>query len=230
MPKAEAKTKARAGRGAKALRLARNPVRLWLVLCAVFVAGWLLWAGVRFACSRLMPNLTVDLSEIGLQDVEAMADGSYVTTSGDAQLLIPLPEGGLPLAQVLVEASFEGHPHEMELFYTRKPGQGFSLRKRVIGVPQQTEAYLYNLPLTGNTLSLRIDMGSLSGNRFTRTRIVLNPRLSAAYYFTPSLRGLAALCVVPALACCAIYYIMEVFSALRKKRQNRRGGGNEVTV
>lgn len=206
-----------------------RPARLWLCLCTAYAVLWLLHGAYGLACSRLMPLVELDAAALGVggvavEGMESPVPGQYKTTTGDPLLVIwpdALPGAPVPVRQVQMYATFSQHPHEMELFYSRKQGQGFSIRKRVVGAPQDDGSYLYTL-LPGRVRSLRIDLGSIVGNDVAISRLVLNPRLPALRYFTPTLRTFAGLAVLPALACCCIYTIIELFEASRRLRAKRR--------
>lgn len=189
---------------------AKNWIRgsRWRLPCAcytVFLAGWLVLAAACFCIDRLMPQTLLESAAAELIGLEAQPDGGLLTQGADPQLVYPVVD--VPARRVLLEADFQRAPGEMELFYTRKAGPGFSVRRRVIGVPVDG-GYLYTLP-PGRVYGLRLDAGQMGDNGVDIGAITLNPRLGAAHYFVPTLRGLAAFAVWPALACCAFYTIME---------------------
>lgn len=189
----------------------------WLLpLCyGLWVAVWLCCALVHFVGDGLRAEQGLIPQEAAPADIQQMADGTWASASIDPQLVW---EGlNAEVRTLRLRADFTLAEGEMDLFYTRKEGQGFSLNNRVIAVPQQDGSYLYTLP-AGNVHSLRLDMGNANENTITIHEITLNPQLPAGQYFVPTLRDIVAALAVPGLACCAIYIILEIVKRILAKR------------
>lgn len=144
----------------------------------------------------------------------------YVSENEDPKLIF---EGiGHGVRYVRLNATFTADPGELDLFYTTKPGQGFSVQKRVIGAPQADGTYLYTLPPFTTVQALRIDLGTKRDNGITVADVQLDPALPAAHFLAPTLRTVVGLAALPALALCAIYTIIEWYSAAKKWRAKRK--------
>jgi hypothetical protein len=186
--------------------------KLPFVCYGVFTALWLLLAVWRFAADRMQPPLPLAPAAAELVNIEALPGGGCRSVSVDPQMIWR----GLDeeVRQVSLRAAFEMHPGEIELFYIRRDGQAFSAKNRVIAAPQPDGSWLFRLP-PGRVASLRVDLGTVNRNTVTIAAVALNPRLPAAAYFVPDLRDILALLILPALACCIIYTIIEWAKAIR---------------
>lgn len=199
-----------------------------LLLCyAVFFALWLLATLAAFCIDRALPETKLILADAQLSGMHQTGAGLYTTESPDPQMIFL--EIDTPARLILLNAEFERGPGEMELFYTRKEGPGFSTRRRAIGAPQNF-GWVYTLP-PGRVFSLRADPGSFDENNLEISGITLNPRLPLSYYFGITLRRVLGFVFVPALAYAVFYIIIELsFSrvifvpkAADKKTKDRAG-------
>ncbi|MGD9559008.1 MAG: hypothetical protein AB7V55_00185 [Oscillospiraceae bacterium] len=184
----------------------------------LFLLLWLAQAVFFFVGDHARTERTLPLSGAALENLVLQPDGSYLSMGIDPQLVFDGLDEKVRL--VKLEATFERAPGEMELFYAQKPGQGFWQGRRVIGVPGVDGSVLYALP-PGRYAALRLDAGTAGDNRIAITAVTLNPRLPAAHYFVPSLRTVGAFLLVPALACCVFYTIIEVLQKLPKNPARR---------
>lgn len=181
------------------------------VLYAAFVLAWLAQALFFYEGDRMREQAPLQAAAARLEGLDGAGEGAYVSTGVDPQMIFEHVDH--PVRQVLLTVSFTAYPGEMELFYTHTPGEGFSARRRVIGVPVQG-GWLYTLP-AGQVAALRLDLGTVSANTAQVGGITLNPRLPASHYFAPTLRTLALLLALPALASCAFFTIIELISSVQ---------------
>ncbi|MDL2219588.1 hypothetical protein LJC04_04575 [Ruminococcaceae bacterium OttesenSCG-928-O06] len=200
--------------------------RLLLLCYAVFLLAWGVGGAVHMPGDARRQPQALSPGEAEMHNLALAQDGSFVTEGIDAQLVFSGIDA--PVRTVRLRAAFAWDPGEMELFYSRKEGQGFSVRQRVIGVPQNDGSWLYTLP-AGQVHALRLDPGTAGGNTVVIDELVLNPRLPAHSYFGLSLRWLVTMAVVPALACCGFYTIIELVLALAARRPKRAGAGGGAT-
>ncbi len=177
---------------------------------------WFLVGLVNFVADDAMTQQELQAQTAQLVNLQQNENGLYVSQNSDPQLIFSGID--MPLRVVSLSASFSLPQGEMELFYTRQAGEDFSLQRRVIGVPQEGGGYMFYLP-RGSVHSLRIDLGTTGGNEVQIYNIALNPALSAAHYLVPSLREVLFVLIVPALALCAIYTIMEILQNVRDGRK-----------
>lgn len=187
--------------------------RKWLPLWC-YAAALALWLALALAdCigDGLRAEAVLDPGAAAPVNMDDLGGGAYVTQNTDPQLIFENLNADVRVVRLCIE--IDQPPGEMELFYTRQ-GAGFSVRQRVIGVPQDDGSYLYFLP-AGRVAGLRLDPGFQSGAALAIRAVVLNPRLPMAHYLWPGLRGLAALAVLPALASAVIYTIIEGASGVR---------------
>lgn len=193
--------------------------RRWLlpVCYGVFVLLWLGFGLGRLVADRLLPVQVLELADARPVNISATENG-YVNDTGDGQLIF---EGiNTKVRTVWLQAGFGQPPGEMDAYFNRVAGQGFSPKNRAIGVPQQGGGYLYRLP-AGTVGDLRVDTGILPGVEFGLQSVTLNPHLPAGHYFAVNLRVVLAFAFAPPLACCAIYTIIEVCLGLRRKAGRR---------
>lgn len=189
---------------------------------SLYAAALVLWLGgslFHMGLDATRKTQSIPLESLQMQDIQPAGDNTFITTSGDAQILIENIDSRARL--VLLQAEFSQKPMEMELYYTRKPQQGFSPRHRVTGQPLPDGSYLYRLP-AGHIQSLRLDPGTASDNQFVLEAILINPSMPAGFYLRPTLRTVMGLLLWPALALCAIYTIIEYDFALRVFRKKKK--------
>ncbi len=184
---------------------------LWCYLAAL--ALWLGLALADYIGDGLRAEAALNPADAVPHNTDNAGDGWFVTQNADPQLVFAYLDADVRVVRMGFETN--GQPGEMELFYTRE-GLAFSPRQRVIGVPQDDGSYLYFLP-AGRAAALRIDLGTRGGVPVRVTGIGLNPRLPAAHYFVPGLYMLAALAVLPALACAGIFTIIEWVGFCRRR-------------
>ena len=211
--------------------------KTWVVaLCyGAFLALWLLLALVRFVgdSARNETQLTLDAATVqNLLPLHIDGVGAgFISENEDPQMMFePIDER---VRLVRFSAQFMREAGEMELFYTRKEGQGFSVAKRVIGVLQSDGSYLYALP-AGEVHALRIDPGTQGGNEMIIDAVTLNPKLSPSYYFVPTLRDVMAFIIWPALWLCILWALLPLWrkakAAVQKKWQGKVAGGKNTNI
>ncbi|MDL2293695.1 hypothetical protein LJC60_03590 [Ruminococcaceae bacterium OttesenSCG-928-D13] len=210
-------------------RMKNRKALVALVSYGLFLLGWLGLALAGFIMGRVWPPRELDPAAATPVNLARLEDGGYLSEGVDPQLIF---EGVDEKVRVLrLEAGFEHDPGELELFYTRREGQGFSPRQRVIGAPQDDGSVLFILP-PGNVRALRLDPGTAGESHITIGAVTLNPRLPAAYYFVPTLGELLAFALLPALAVCLIYNIIELIdwakNFMAKRRNKNAAAGNEA--
>ncbi len=195
----------------------RKVVLVLYVAAAVWWLGqgafWLLYEGGQ-------PAQTLDLDAAVLHEVEKQGEGRYAVLGGDGQLVFEglQAQGG----RLWLDGSFQNPPREVDLYYQKTGQAGFSVKQRVFGRPLEGGGFEYRLP-PGNYSALRLDTGTDPGNTLLIQKLVLHPPQALYQYFGVSLRGLVAFLLVPALASCLIYTIMEWILYL----ENRRVAGSE---
>lgn len=200
-------------------KLFKNRKTLVAFCCyGLFLALWLGVSLLRLAGDSMRTQQPLEPAGARLENLTAEPNGTLTSQTVDPQLIFEGVEQKLRL--VRLEADFKQDPGELELFYTRKEGQGFSMQKRVVGVPQNDGSILYSLP-PGKVRDLRIDPGTAGNNTITIHAITLNPKPGAGWYLAPSLRLAAAFLLLPALALCLIYTIIEGAGFLEKQRRKR---------
>ncbi|MDO5603111.1 MAG: hypothetical protein Q4G07_10120 [Oscillospiraceae bacterium] len=151
-------------------------------------------------------TLTLSPGDFALSSMELQADGSYLSTTADPQLVLDtLPTG---VRRFSVETVYDRDPYERCLYYTQKPGQPFSEHMRVWPTySDDGRTAYYELPV--GVRSLRLDPGSLTALRMEFGDLVLNPPRSFFSYFTPDGGGWFCLAVLPALAASVLKWLIE---------------------
>lgn len=234
--------RARLRAGIKRLAAPRVLLAACYLAAAVF---WLLQALVCLAIDRALPERVLGAAEAArLEQLEPAGGQAYRTVGPDPQMVFET--GGLAGRMVLLRAVIDGEPGEMELFYNRRPGQAFTAGRGFIGIPQPgggkkplvtlfgrraigrpvQQGWLYTLP-AGAIQELRVDFGMRAGLTAEAVQVVVNPRLPLSYYLLPTPRGLLALALAPALACCVFLTIMDIGRRPAKgsKKAARRDDG-----
>ncbi len=188
----------------------------WLVLLC-YLLGFLVWLGhaifVLFYEAALSP-LILDTEAAQLQEVQPYGANGFSVEGGDGQLRFE----GLDIyaGRLWLLGEFSEEPVELDLYY-KKPGQTeYSVKQRVFARPLEGGGYEYRLP-AGHYTGLRLDTGTQPGNKLAVRALVLNPPAPWYAAFALSPRSLAALLVLPALASCAIYTIMELYLYAKKR-------------
>lgn len=195
----------------------KNATRILLLCYAGLLVCWLLAGVALFVYDRSAPTTVLTPQQAQLVQLAWQEDGTLLTTGGDPQLIFENVQ--VPVRAVQLQAEFANAPGEMDAYYTRKAGQGFSPTKRSYGYLQQDNTYWYSLP-PGNVESLRVDLGTAAGNQITLTAVVLNPQQPFLAYILPSFGNLVAFVVIGALAGGFIYTIMELIQYTKTHRKS----------
>lgn len=203
-------------------QLFARPKAVLLLCYAVFFAAWLLWQlfclGYDKAYSAEVP-LAVGMGEtVGLESLPPLSGGLYLSTGEDPQIIFT--QLNVSLRRVVLQCHFSSPPGEVALYYMRPGEAAFSAGQRVFGRLLNNGDYEFVLP-PGQVAALRIDPGNQSGMTMQLEEVVLNPTASVWRYFLPGLRGLLAFALLPALAHCAIYTIIEIFPAFLRRGRRR---------
>lgn len=199
----------------------KKPMRkLVLALYAVAALWWLGQGLFWLWYEGGQPPVTLNLESAGLQEVEKTGEGQYAVLGGDGQMILEglNARGG----RLWLDGSFANPPREVDLYYQKAGQAAFSVKQRVFGQPQEGGGFVYRLP-PGNYTALRIDTGTEPGNTLFIKKLVLHPAQPFYAYFGLSLRGVAAFLLVPALASCSIYTIIEWI----QYGKNRRTAGRK---
>lgn len=175
---------------------ARHKMTAAYALAALLWAAYaLLFAGMDalgYASGRLH-TVTLPLAELPMQDLALDANGQWVTTGGDPQLLLELdqPVRSVRLATEAPASGFEG--------YFGRAGQDASLRRRV-WAQQQNGAVLLVFPQ--GSASVRIDPAGGAGVVLggADTALTVNAPLPLWQYFIPRGEQPLALALLPAAA------------------------------
>lgn len=182
-------------------------MKLWakvnkgLALCyAAVLALWLAVGVAAFVYDRAAPSVSLPMEDAQMSGLQEEGEGWYVSTDGDPQLVY---EGlDMPVRRVVLVCEYEDVPGEVDVYYTRGEGQGFSPRKREYGRPLEGGGYEFTLP-PGHVQDLRVDPTSLANNRMRLVSVEVNPRQSFGSYFAVSLRGGWPFVCCPHLRTCA---------------------------
>lgn len=193
---------------AKILRFVQNG-RCMLPACyALALVLWLVTGLFCFGYDNAHPPTYLPVEEAGMQALDAQGQGWYLTRDEDPQMVFEGLSTGL--RRVVLECEFESPPGEIDLYYCRPGDEGFSASRRVWGRLMEDGNYEFLLPV-GQVTALRIDPGSIAGNRVKLLGVQLNQAGALAAYLLPNLRQGLGLATLPALAYCAIYIIIEIF-------------------
>jgi hypothetical protein len=186
----------------------------YLLLLVLWLAGGL----VRFALDRAFTETRLPLDDALSVDVVTEAEGRYRAVSVDPQLVFT---AGVPVRQVHFDASFVGDTGEMALYYAKDPG-AFSPSGRCFGRLLDGGGYLYTLP-PGRYAEIRLDPGTQNDLAFTASAVTLNPRLPLFFYYSLTARSILYFLLLPALASCLIYIIIELIMLFSKQRKRESG-------
>lgn len=196
-----------------------------LVLCySIFVLASALLCLIAFGADgvgRLTGSISaavVPLEECELSGLEAEEDGSWRITDADPQII--LPENSGPVRQVLLEMDCDADPGEMNLYYTARPGEDFSVRRQVWAAREGENGYRFTLPF-GPSARVRLDPGNAVSARLVIHSITINPPRSFFSYFAPSWTWLLAAAVLPGLFASALDWLLFALAVCKGKRPGR---------
>lgn len=196
--------------------LRKRKLRLLLALYIVCIAGFVLHGCFCFAYERLQGETRLPLASATMEELELVTEGehagSYQSLGGDPRMVFDNLDTGI--RRVVLVGRFNQEPGEMDLYYTKKEGQGFSPKKRVWARPIPG-GYEYLLP-PGRYHSLRLDAGASEQNLLTAGELLLNPPQPLWRALLPTLRQALGLLVFPALASCVFCFIIEVLQVRRQ--------------
>lgn len=188
----------------------RAPVPIFCYLAALCIALCIGLFNVGYDALQTargaQQTMTLSAEEFELSSLERQPDGGYLSTTNDPQLVLNiLPTG---VRRFSVAAEYDRDPYERCLYYTLKPGQGFSEHMRVWATySDDGKTAYYELP--AGVRSLRFDPGSLSALKIEFGAIVLNPARTFFSYFSPDGGGWFCLAVLPALAAAVFKWMIE---------------------
>lgn len=193
--------------------------RIAMVCYLSFAVAWFGLSVFNFVFDSTAAQTNLDFNSAQLVEMQpAQKNGEFEITGGDPQLVF----SGINLKarRVVLRAEFKRDPGELDLYYTKSETAGFSAAKRAWARPLEEWVYEYQLP-PGTYHSLRLDMGSAGINEVLISSITLNEAAAPSWYFVPSMRDIMAFLIIPAIASCVIYIIMEIIAALNKKQGSK---------
>lgn len=192
---------------------------LWLFCYGLFLLFFLLRGLVFLVYDNTRPEAPLTPSMARQVDLAEEAPGEYRTLSGDGQLIFNnIRWKG---RRLVVDGAFENYPGELDLYYQKEGQSGFSPKQRVWARPLAEGGYEYLLA-PGTYTGIRLDTGTEGNNLFSVRGIVLNQPLPPGRYFLPTPREALGLLVLPALASCVIYTIMEWYQWWKTGRRGAK--------
>lgn len=197
----------------------KNRIGRLLAVCYIACALiWLLFAAINFATDRAQQESELSVYDAEFVDMVLVADMAWQTQSIDAQMI--WHDVNTQVRTLWLKGKFNEQPGEIEVFFAHGEDEGFLPKNRRIAQPYNG-GWLVRLP-AGQISALRIDAGVQNRNLLFIGSIVLNPQLSAAHYFVPSLRWVLFLLFVPLIACCVILEVLEVYKHIcNRKAQSK---------
>lgn len=147
-------------------------------------------------------------------------NGVLLTENDDPQMIWQNDQG-LTVRTLRMEASFSRSPREMCLYYTTKPGEPFSVNKRVFAAQNNDGSYVYTLP-QGRIAALRLDPCSPLENKpveIELSGIYLNEAAAWWSYFSPGWAGAFRMALYPGLAAAALSLAREALLWYKNKKR-----------
>lgn len=208
-------------------RLKKIPAPIVVLCYGVTVLGWLLVSLYHLGSDVLAKQLgslyqqQLTVQQFELVNMHQQEDGTYLTENDDPQMIWQNTDG-ITVRTLRMEATFDGSPREMCLYYTTKEGEDFGLNKRVFAQQQNDGSYLYTLP-QGKITALRLDPCSPADNKqltITFGSFTLNQPMGAWHYLAPGWAGAANMVIVPALCASAISLLRQGVLAYKNKKRS----------
>lgn len=190
-------------------------VVVWLV-CGV----WSLGTDTLAKIGGRLYEQQLTLENFELVDMQPLENGSYITTSGDPQM-IWYNTDGITVRTLRLTADFDRSPREMCLYYTNTQGEPFSVNKRVFAVQQDDGSYVYTLP-QGRIAALRLDPCSPEQDKpvtMTFAGFSMNEPAGVVSYFAPGWYGALELVLYPGLCACALSLAQSAWYAYTGKKR-----------
>lgn len=198
------------------------PLLCYVVAVIVWLGGgvWSLAADTLAKAGGTLYERELTVDNFELVDMQLLEDGSYITTSGDPQMIWHNTDG-MTVRTLRLTASFDRSPREMCLYYTNAEGEPFSVNKRVFAAQQDDGSYVYTLP-QGNIAALRLDPCSPEENKpvtMTFSGFSLNEPAGVVSYFAPGWYGAMELVLYPGLAACALSLAQSAWQTYKSKKR-----------
>ncbi len=160
--------------------------------------------------------VTISIEDCVLSGLEQQADGSYLVTDADPQIL--LPEQEKPFRRVEMQMQCTQNPGEMSVFYLTKPGQDYSIRQQAWLKEKQPGKYVVELPWK-NVVQLRIDPASVPGRSLWLEDITVNSGVPIWQYFVPSWTWILSAVFLPGLAACFLDWLLFAVKTMQNRRK-----------
>lgn len=205
-----------------AKRPAFLPILCYVVAVIIWLGTgvWSLGADALAKAGGTLYECELTLENFELVDMQPLEDGSYITTSGDPQMIWQNTDG-MTVRTLRLTASFDRSPREMCLYYTNAEGEPFSVNKRVFAAQQNDGSYVYTLP-QGRISALRLDPCSPEENKpvtMTFTGFALNEPAGVISYFAPGWYGALELVLYPGLCACALSLAQSAWQTYKNKKR-----------
>lgn len=205
-----------------AKRPAFLPILCYVVAVIIWLGTgvWSLGADALAKAGGTLYECELTLENFELVDMQPLEDGSYITTSGDPQMIWQNTDG-MTVRTLRLTASFDRSPREMCLYYTNAEGEPFSVNKRVFAAQQNDGSYVYTLP-QGKISALRLDPCSPEENKpvtMTFTGFALNEPAGVISYFAPGWYGALELVLYPGLCACALSLAQSAWQTYKNKKR-----------
>lgn len=159
---------------------------------------------------------SISIEECALSGLELQADGSYLITDADPQIVLPSQEK--PIRRVQLQMQCAQNPGEMSVFYQTKPGQDYSIRQQAWLKEKQQGQYVAQMPWKG-AVQVRIDPASVAGRKLQLGDIVVNGGVSFWQYFVPSWTWVLAAVFLPGLAASFLDWLVFFVKTLQNRRK-----------
>ncbi len=194
-------------------------VSLTVVCYMLATVLWLIEGLLAFLYEGGLPPLNVGLSQAQFVGVQPLQEDHYFVSSTDGQIILEDFEmlGGL----VHLDGEFLNYPGELDLYYKKVGQSEYQTNQRVFAFPMEGGGYGYRVPL-GTYGGLRIDTGTEADNVLVAESLVLHPQRTPWEYFQFSFRRLLVLLVLPPIASCLIYTIIEWYKLIKKQKREKK--------
>lgn len=198
------------------------PLLCYVAALIVWLGGsvWSLGMDTIAKAGGSLYQCELTLENFELVDMQLLEDGSYITTSGDPQMIWHNTDG-MTVRTLRLTASFDRSPREMCLYYTNAEGEPFSVNKRVFAAQQDDGSYVYTLP-QGRIAALRLDPCSPEEGKpvtMTFSGFSMNEPAGLVSYFAPGWYGAMELVLYPGLCACALSLAQSAWQTYQAKKK-----------
>lgn len=179
----------------------------WLLLCLFNFAA----DSVLFASGKLQ-TAEYTLSQLELVNMELKGENEAVSTTDDAQIIIPVNGR---VTQVRLQYDMSAQPGEVNLYYTRGD-EPFTDTQKIWGKRAADGSYTFALP-RGYIRQIRIDPTNRKRVKMQCRSLVVNGKRSFGAYFALSGEQVFRFLVLPALVSSALAWLYTAFPAAGQK-------------